>query len=285
MNYTLQHTTRYHYSEPVFLEPHTLRFRPRTDARQRVLSWRIAITPTPSVRAELVEAEGGLATRVWFSGMVQQLTVCAECDVELIAANPFDFIPDQPHIPVQYDPPTAGLLAPCLQRHFADPAVDRIVKEMLAKTGSDTIGFLTELCRHIYGAVEYVHREDGTPYSPTETLVGGRGSCRDLVVLYMDCCRAAGLAARFVSGYTTFRPDDGPRCLHAWAEVYIPGGGWRGFDPTYGLAVVDDHIAVAASAEPEQAASVSGTFRGAATARIDTCIIFSGDEPSPKSGL
>lgn len=280
MNYTIQHTTRYRYSAPVFLEPHILRFRPRTDARQRVLAWRMDIDPAPAARAELIEAEGGLATQAWFSGTLQQLDIRTECEVELIASNPFDFIPDQPRIPVQYDPAAAVLLAPGLQRRFADPAVDRIVEEVLAKTGNDTIGFLTELCQHIYGAVEYVHRADGIPYSPTETLAGGRGACRDLVVLYMDCCRTAGLAARFVSGYTTFLPDDdGPRCLHAWAEVYIPGGGWRGFDPTYGLAVVDDHIAIAASAEPELAASVSGTFRGTATALIDTRIRFAGDEP------
>ncbi|NQU40852.1 MAG: transglutaminase family protein [Lentisphaerae bacterium] len=277
MNYTIHHTTQYHYSKPVFLEPHTLRFRPRTDARQRLLACRMEIDPAPVARADLIEAEGCIATRVWFSGIVPQLTIRSECDVEILATNPFDFIPDQPHIPVQYDPAVAVLLAPGLQRRFSDRDVDQIVEEVLVNTGRETIGFLTELCQRIHSAVVYTHRADGPPYSPAETLACGSGACRDLVVLYMDCCRAAGFAARFVSGYTCQPDDDGLRCLHAWAEVYVPGGGWRGFDPTHGLAVVDDHIAVVASAEPEQASPVSGSFRGTATADVITSIRFAGD--------
>ena len=97
-----------------------------------------------------------------------------------------------------------------------------------------------------------------------DTLRCGTGSCRDLTVLFMEVCRSQGLAARFVSGYQAGDPGQQDRELHAWPEVYLPGGGWRGFDPTLGLAVTDQHIAVACSWHPAGAAPVVGTIRGTA---------------------
>lgn len=91
------------------------------------------------------------------------------------------------------------------------------------------------------------------------------GSCRDLAVLFIDACRHLGLTARFVSGYHTDEPADGIRRLHAWAEIYLPGAGWRGYDPSQGLATAERHIAIAAAATPRLAALVSGTFRGNGT--------------------
>lgn len=104
---------------------------------------------------------------------------------------------------------------------------------------------------------------------PEETLSRMKGTCRDFVVLFAEACRSLGFAARFVSGYTQGDLDNAENYLHAWAEVYLPGGGWRGYDPTLGLAVADQHIALTSGASPLQAAPVSGSFRGTeATATI-----------------
>jgi transglutaminase-like putative cysteine protease len=98
------------------------------------------------------------------------------------------------------------------------------------------------------------------------------GSCRDFTVLFMEACRAVGLAARFVSGYEEGDSTVLERDLHAWAEVYIPGGGWRGFDPTHGLAVADRHVALVASAFPQFTAPVTGSTQegGRVSSRLTT---------------
>ena len=120
--------------------------------------------------------------------------------------------------------------------------------------------------------IEY--REEGTPRDPDATLSLQSGACRDLAVLFVECCRSVGLAARFVSGYAHI-DDSTDHEFHAWAEVYLPGGGWRGYDPTLGLAVADRHVVVAAAAHPSDAAGISGTFRGSAVATIETAVEIS----------
>jgi transglutaminase-like putative cysteine protease len=127
--------------------------------------------------------------------------------------------------------------------------------------------FLTTLTQQIYDACAYGVRPQGDPLPAGVTWETKQGSCRDFTVLFMEACRAVGLAARFVSGYHEGDPDHPANDLHAWAEVYVPGGGWRGFDPTLGLAVSDRHIPLAAAAHPRQAAPVTGALREGTTAR------------------
>jgi transglutaminase-like putative cysteine protease len=103
----------------------------------------------------------------------------------------------------------------------------------------------------------------------------GEGSCRDLTVLYLAIARSQGFAGRFVSGYHVSPGTDGAHDLHAWPEIYVPGGGWRGFDPTTGLAVADLHVGVAVGALPQQAAPVSGTYVGDATSELETYVEIS----------
>ena len=117
------------------------------------------------------------------------------------------------------------------------------------------------LSKRISEECAYKQRHTGEPYSAQKVLSDRRGSCRDLAVLYMAAARAAGLAARFVSGYYFDQSPKHPQ-LHAWAEVYIPGGGWRGYDPTLGLACYGHHIALAAGASSFQTAAVEGAFLG-----------------------
>ena len=107
-------------------------------------------------------------------------------------------------------------------------------------------------------------RADGVPHAPVTTIESGGGACRDLAVLFVECCRAMGLAAQFVSGYVLLDTPESeePPDLHTWGEVYLRGGGWRGYDPSHGLAVADRHVVVAAAAYPVDAAPVTGTYRG-----------------------
>jgi transglutaminase-like putative cysteine protease len=141
--------------------------------------------------------------------------------------------------------------------------VDRFAETIAREVDGRTLPFLTALCGRIHDTCAYVIREDGDPLPGEETLARGAGSCRDLAVLFMDACRARGIAARFVSGYQEGRSPQDRSDMHAWSEVYLPGGGWRGYDPTLGLAVADRHIALASAAVPQLAAPISGSFRGA----------------------
>ena len=121
--------------------------------------------------------------------------------------------------------------------------------------------FLVMLSERMKQDFVYEFRHLGAPHRPEDTLASGRGSCRDWVILYMACANAVGLAARFVSGYYF---DEKPQLadLHAWIEVYIPGGGWRGFDPSMGLACYGQHIALATSSSAAGAAPIHGNFKG-----------------------
>jgi transglutaminase-like putative cysteine protease len=141
-----------------------------------------------------------------------------------------------------------------------DPIALQLAQEVNHAVSGDTVNFLGTLNQRIHEACRYLIRETGTPLSPGITWSEKQGSCRDLTVLFVEVCRAIGLAARFVSGYQEGDLDQDDRHLHAWAEVYLPGAGWRGYDPTHGLAVSDRHIALVASAVSNYAAPISGNF-------------------------
>ncbi len=142
-----------------------------------------------------------------------------------------------------------------------DPARE-LAEQLREASRGEVVPFLARLCEAICQRFKVVHREQGTPWPPATTIEQRQGACRDLAVLWIDICRSVGLAARFVSGYQQGDVDQDKRFMHAWAEVYLPGAGWRGFDPTNGLAVTDRHITVAAAADPQHAAPVTATYRG-----------------------
>jgi transglutaminase-like putative cysteine protease len=144
----------------------------------------------------------------------------------------------------------------------SDDFVERFAKSIAGQSEHQTLRFLTGLNSEIYGSFRQVIREHGGPRRAEETLALKEGSCRDLTMLFVEACRCLGIAARFVSGYHSEAPKEGPRYLHAWAEVYLPGAGWRGYDPSHALAVAEHHVAVAAAATPQLAAPVSGAVRG-----------------------
>jgi transglutaminase-like putative cysteine protease len=140
--------------------------------------------------------------------------------------------------------------------------VAELARETARAAGGDTVSFLVQLTERLHRECAWTLREEGDPLPPEETLEKRSGSCRDLAVLHAAACAEQGLAARFVTGYHESGRGCGDRYLHAWSEVYIPGGGWRGFDPSRGLAVGEEHVALAASASFRGAAPITGTFRG-----------------------
>lgn len=253
------HAIRYAYSGPVRLGPHTLRLLPRPDGAQRLISAAWDIRPAPAGSARNLDLNGNDVLEIWFSEPTTALSLRFRSRVETFRSNPFDYVPLRPQLPVDYGD-RAGILAP--YRHPVGPQtdMDAFARQIREESGGRADAFLPLLCRRINGLFAREIREEGPARSPGATWAIRRGACRDLAWFFVDCCRREGFAARFVSGYHEDDSQRFHRDLHAWAEVYVEGGGWRGFDPTTGMAVADRHIPLAAGSTPDEAAPVEGAF-------------------------
>jgi transglutaminase-like putative cysteine protease len=265
MHFRVIHSTRYRYDSAVFLEPHTLRLRPRSDPSQKLLRFDLHLEPAPALVNEGLDAEGDAVGYASFNDTTESLLVRSEFEVETRRMNPFDYLlfTEQQRLPMQYDKAGNIRLGPYLQRHSAGDSPAAGFSESLAQeAGHETLRFLALLTERIYKDWQIENRQEGDSYPADHTFEIRRGACRDVAVLFVECCRVQGIAARFVSGYQEGDRQSDERFMHAWAEVFLPGGGWRGYDPTHGLVVADRHIAVAATADPQFAAPITGTVRG-----------------------
>lgn len=268
MKYAITHQTTYTYNALVLLEPHVLRLRPRSDGYQQLRDFNLSIVPEPQGMTHLLDAEGNTITRCWWKDLqTEQLSITARSEVETFCTRPFDYLLELWATQLPLDYPTALLshLQPYLSSTGGIVSVDhtanQLAQEIAHQVQWNPVTFLGELNQRIYSQLAYQERETGFPLPPSLTWAQKIGTCRDFVVLFMAVCRAVGLAARFVSGYEEGSPEH-EQTLHAWVEVYLPGAGWRGYDPTHGLAVSDRHIAIAASGWPRYAAPVTGTHQG-----------------------
>lgn len=270
MLYQITHTTTYTYSEPVKLQPHVVRLRPRSNAWQTLQMFMLSVTPQPTAQSQITDLNGNALIKVWFpQTFTEQLEIRVQSQVATHEANPFNYLmePWALQLPIDYPSSLLMQLQPYLtgQSLKYTTAVDAIAlqlaQEIYQTVEGNTTRFLSELNQRIYEACKYMIRETGAPLPPGVTWSQKQGSCRDLTVLFIEVCRAMGLAARFVSGYQEGDLDRDDRHLHAWAEVYLPGAGWRGYDPTHGLAVSDRHIALVASSTASDAAPISGSFK------------------------
>jgi transglutaminase-like putative cysteine protease len=279
MQIFVAHNTMYRYTEPVHLAPHTFRLRPRTDATQRLDNYDLFITPSPSGRTECLDHDGNVTLHTWFHEATDKLQVESRFRVETFRENAFDFllVGGEGTLPFRYPTPLDLVLAPYLADTGVAERVRRFAQGVAHGTNQDPLSFLVALARRIFESCAQVIRLEGAPWPSGQTLGSREGSCRDLAVLFCDACRVMGLAARFVSGYerSAAGPDDAH--MHAWAEAYLPGGGWRGFDPSRGLAVTNSHVAVAAAFDSELASPISGTYYGDASVRMETSIEMSVD--------
>jgi transglutaminase-like putative cysteine protease len=279
MIFHVTHKTNYIYSAPVFPEPHIVRLSPRNDANQRISNFSLTVKPQPAGIHYFRDAEDNCAACIWFEEKTATLSIVTSFEAQTFGKNPFGYLVTDNaflRLPAAYENFDATALEPSLAAIAMDDAVVAFGKSVFEDAHGDTLQFLTRLCNAIYENFTVETRKHGSPLSPSITLQYKRGACRDLVLLFMAICRSFGLATRFVSGYQEGDPDMEQRDLHAWAEVYIPGGGWRGYDPSHGLVVTDRHIALAASYDPAGAMPVKGNFRGTGvTATMDYHISLS----------
>lgn len=273
----IHHLTRYHYAETVTLLPHKLHLRPRDGHDIRVQSSKLDISPEFRIHWTR-DVYGNSVAVVTFLKAARELTITSEVVVENYEEQPLDFVLEDyaRFFPFDYDPGEQIDLAP-----YKNPVYEQdraIVKAWIADICNpgvkvDTITMLTTLNTNIANGHRYQVREEPGVQSPSQTLSSGTGSCRDFATLFIESCRHCGLASRFISGYAlneTTAPWN--TATHAWAEVYLPGSGWRGFDPTSGLLVSGDHIAVAVHRHPEAIPPVSGSFVGTGNAQPELTV-------------
>jgi transglutaminase-like putative cysteine protease len=257
----VRHQLSYSYSEAVVLQPHFLYLQPKPSPHQRIDSYRLTILPTPTKIVKNIDTQENFEQIVYFKNSTQQLDIQSEITIESVAYNFFDFILfpfECQTLPFSYPAAAAAYLKPYLNCQIS-PKIEEFARQIAVKAQWKTVEFLTELAHHINHKFTYIRREEGFAHQPDQTLESNQGSCRDFALLFMTACRSIGLAARFVSGYLFGNPSQAHE-LHAWAEVYLPGAGWRGFDPTEGKVVTQNHLTLATSADPNSVSPVTGIF-------------------------
>jgi transglutaminase-like putative cysteine protease len=279
MRWRVEHALSYRYSKPVALDAQTIRLRPRLDSRQQVPKFELDIQPKPSFLTHYSDPENNLLATAWFEGAHPKLEIIARSEVELTDHDLYDFILTEPaatRLPISYPKSLMSLLRAytSLDRE-ASPVIREFLKPVILEAKNETIPFLNGLAIYIFKKLKRKERKNENPWAPEKTLEKGQGACRDLAWLYVAACRSLGLAARFVSGYhVPFNPRKKPE-LHAWAEVFLPGAGWIGFDPSLGLTVAERYIAIAASYDPALTLPTSGSFWGTGVKSVlKTAITF-----------
>ena len=269
----LNHKTEYRYDRLVSLQPHVVRLRPAPHCRTPILSYSLRIEPSEHFLNWQQDPYSNYLARLVFLQEARSLKVEVDLVVEMTAINPFDFFiePSAEKIPFVYDAALARELVPYLEAQPAGPKLAALTQS-LRKIGCLTNDYLVEVNRRLQSEIRYLIRMEPGVQTPEETLTLGCGSCRDSAWLMVQLLRQLGLAARFVSGYLIQLVSDVPALdgpsgptndfcdLHAWAEVYLPGAGWIGLDPTSGLMAGEGHIPLACAAEPTSAAAVTGAF-------------------------
>jgi transglutaminase-like putative cysteine protease len=268
----LHHATRYTYDRPVTLGPQVVRLRPAPHCRTRIVRYALAVTPKRHFLNWQQDPHGNWLARFVFSEQATELTIAVDLTADLEGVNPFDFFvePYAATWPFEFPPEQREDVAPYLAAEPAGPRLRDFVQS-ISRAPHDTVDFLVTLNRRLKDMIRYVTRMDAGVLSPEETLGAAEGSCRDTAWLLVQTLRLIGLPARFVSGYLIQLKSDGTSLdtadgvahdsgeLHAWAELYLPGAGWIGFDPTSGMLCGEGHLPLAAAPHFRSVAPVSGT--------------------------
>jgi uncharacterized protein (DUF2126 family)/transglutaminase-like putative cysteine protease len=267
----IRHKTVYNFDRPVSLSPHVFRLRPAVHSRTPIKAYSLRIEPKNHFINWQQDPFGNILGRVVFPDKCQRLSVEVEVIADMTVINPFDFFVEDyaENYPFKYDALTLKELQPYLEVTENGPLLKQWVKEF-DKTKRSINDFLVDINRAIFLAISYNIRMEVGIQSSEETLKIRSGSCRDSAWLLVQALRHLGLAARFVSGYlvqltSDVKALDGPSGpeqdftdLHAWTEVYVPGAGWIGLDPTSGLLTGEGHIPLACTPDPASAAPVTG---------------------------
>ena len=271
----LHHQTRYRFDRPVTVSPHEIRLRPAAHCRTPIHSYSLTVVPDKHFINWQQDAYGNYLARLVFPEKSRELTVTVDLIADLTVINPFDFFVEQyaEKYPFRYPDRLANELAPYLDREPAGPLLQAWLERFRRdgfKPGMNISDFLVSVNGALQRHIAYLVRMEPGVQTCDETLEKLSGSCRDSSWLLVQILRHLGLAARFVSGYliqltADVKPLEGPAGtshdftdLHAWAEVYVPGAGWIGLDPTSGLFAGEGHIPLACTAIPSSAAPITG---------------------------
>jgi len=268
---SLQHGTRYQFDRAVTLGPHEIRMKPVPACRTPVSSYSLAVRPARHMMHWHHDAAGNPVARILFQDRFSELEIDVALTADLASLNPFDFLvaPGAERYPPAY--PDAE--RPDLQPYFAALESGERLQGWLAdihaavnRDSCGTVDLLVAINERVKRDITYVTRMEHGVQSCEETIGFGKGSCRDSAWLLVQVLRHIGIAARFVSGYLVQLAGsaaDAPKIdsadLHAWAEAYVPGAGWIGFDPTSGMLAAEAHIPLARASTPALAAPVTGS--------------------------
>lgn len=269
----IKHLTEYFFSNEVTLLPHRLLIRPREGHDVRIESSILEISPDYRIKWQRDVFDNSLAV-VNFLKPANTLTIASEVVIQHYDEAPFNFYIEDYAInyPFSYAQSDWADLAAFQQPIFTQDqfAVNSWLLQLGVQPDTQlyqrqTFSLLMDLNQAIYQQFRYQTREEAGVQTPAQTIQMGSGSCRDYATLFIEACRYLGLASRFVSGYLHAPATEaGNATTHAWAEVYLPGTGWKGFDPTSGLVTGSQHIAVAVARNPEAVPPVAGSFVGPA---------------------
>lgn len=263
----ITHLTEYQFFNTVTLQAHRLLLRPREGADVHIESSSLKISPAHTVKWHRDVLDNSEAV-VDFLEPTQLLSITSEMVIQHYVENPFDFLFEDYAVnyPFHYTPKDRVDLMPFLQPVY--PGDEEAIRNWLELIGLgqpaiQSYALLDMINQAIMNRFTYFAREEPGVQTPGQTLAWGQGSCRDFAALFVETCRYLGLASRFVSGYAHApATEHWSTTTHAWAEVYLPGAGWKGFDPTNGEVTGSRHIAVAVARHPEAVPPVSGSFIG-----------------------
>jgi len=282
MKIRIQHRTTCNYSQPVWFGQHKIMVRPREGHDLHIESSVLEISPAHTIRW-MRDVNGNSLAKIDFTQQASQLSFYSELVLRQYDVNPLDFILEEGAVtyPFVYDADSLPELTPFMPLLYPrDAAVLRGWLGQFWKPGDriQTITLLQNVNMHINRTFRYQRRDDPGVQTPAETLRKNSGSCRDFATLLLETCRCWGLAARFISGYMQCEATEaGGASTHAWTEIYLPGAGWKGFDPTSGIMTGAQHVTVAVSRNPENAAPIAGSFQGPSNAfqgiQVDVTVV------------
>ncbi len=267
----LHHETTYQYDRLVSLGPQIVRLRPAPHSRTRIVSYSMQVTPEDHFCNWQQDPQGNFLARLVFPKPTRRFAIVVDLVADMTAINPFDFFLESyaEKFPFAYEPWLVRELAPYLETLPPTELVEKWVAQ-IDRTPRRTMDAVTDINRLLQQAIRYEIRMEPGVQTPEETLVKGSGSCRDSAWLLVQIMRRLGIAARFASGYLIQLAADqksldgpsGPESdftdLHAWTEIYLPGAGWIGMDPTSGLLCGEGHLPVACTPDPSSASPISG---------------------------